>query len=81
MARLIGLKITTRLSYEALESILGEYCQKSYEIALGGLDTTGKFPRKIMVIGFEDQDDRNRVHRVFAARGAIPASKEFRGAA
>jgi hypothetical protein len=73
MAHVIGFKIRTRLSYDALESILAQYCRKSFDIALGGLDTTSKLPRKIMILGFEDVEDRDRVRHVFAIRGATRA--------
>ena len=73
MAQLIGLKIRTRLSYEALDNILGQYCRGGYQITLGGLDTTGKFPRKIMILAFADAEDRERARHVFTVRGAVAA--------
>jgi hypothetical protein len=81
MARVNGFKIRTRLSYEALDNILAQYCRKTYQIILGGLDTSGGIPRKIMVLAFEDDADRARVRHVFAVRGALPAADALPGAA
>jgi hypothetical protein len=81
MARVNGFKIRTRLSYEALDNILAQYCRKTYQIILGGLDNSGNMPRKIMVLAFEDEEDRVRVKHVFAVRGALPAANNLPGAA
>ena len=81
MAKVNGFKIRTSLSYDALDSILAQYCRKSYQIILGGLDTSGKTPRKIMVLAFEDVEDRTRVRHVFAIRGALPTANTLPGAA
>lgn len=68
MARLFGLKIKTRLSYEGLDNILGQYCRGSYEISIGGLDEANGVNRKIMVLSFVEEGDRERIKHFFSVR-------------
>ena len=55
MAYQFGFKVKTRLSFEELDNVLGQYCQASYRISIGGLDETGSVRKKIMIIYFEKQ--------------------------
>lgn len=70
MATLYGLKIKTRLSYDGLDNILGQYCRGAYYIGIGGLDETSALARKIMILRFAEEADRNRIKHVFTARKA-----------
>ncbi|MCA0201555.1 MAG: hypothetical protein LCH56_12065 [Proteobacteria bacterium] len=73
MAYQFGFKVKTRLSFEELDNVLGQYCQASYRISIGGLDETGSVRKKIMIIYFEKQEDRERIKHLFAVRkGPLP---------
>jgi hypothetical protein len=65
-----SVKIRTRLSYDELDNLCGQYCRAPYSIHLGGLDTTTKIACKLMLIACTDPVDRDRVKAVFAMRGA-----------
>jgi hypothetical protein len=71
MARTFGLKISTRLSYDELDSILAQYCRGTYGIHLGGLDSTSAIMRKQMIIVCDNTEDRDRIKAIFAMRGAV----------
>jgi hypothetical protein len=68
MSKLFGLKIKTRQSYEGLDSILAQYCRAKYYISIGGLDEGSDIPRKIMILSFVDEEDRNRIKHFFSVR-------------
>lgn len=70
MAQRFGLKIRTRLAFEELDNVMGQYCQAGYSIAIGGLDDSGPVRKKIMILYFEKSEDRDRLRALFAARGA-----------
>ena len=76
MSRTFGLKISTRLTYEELDSILAQYCRSTYRIHLGGLDTATAIIRKIMIIVCDDHEDRDRIKTIFAMRGAVTKPSE-----
>jgi hypothetical protein len=76
MAHSFKLKIRTRLSFEELDNVLGQYCQSTYGIAIGGLDDTSAIRKKIMILSFDKVEDRDRLKALFAARSA----KSMRGA-
>jgi hypothetical protein len=68
--RTFSIKIRTRLGYDELDNIVGQYCRAAYGIHFGGIDNTVKIPRKLMVISCTDPADRDRIKAVFAMRGA-----------
>ncbi len=68
MAKFFGLKIKTRQSYEGLDSILAQYCRGQYDISIGGLDDGTDIPRKIMILSFAEEEDRNRIKHFFSVR-------------
>ncbi len=70
MAHGFGIKIRTRLSFEELDNVLGQYCQAAYSIAIGGLDDSKAIRKKIMILTFEKAEDRDRLKALFAARAA-----------
>jgi hypothetical protein len=74
MPKLFGLKIKTRQSYEGLDSILAQYCRGAYNISIGGLDDTGDMPRKVMILSFVEEEDRNRIKHFFSVRRGEKAS-------
>jgi hypothetical protein len=63
-----GLKIRTRLSYEELDNVLGQHSRAGYSISIGGIDDAGTVRRKIMILSFEQSEDRDRLKIFFAAR-------------
>jgi hypothetical protein len=65
-----SVKIRTRLSYDELDNLCGQYCRAPYSIHLGGLDTSAKIACKLMLIACTNPEDRDRVKAVFAMRGA-----------
>ena len=67
-AQRFGLKIRTRLAFDELDNVLGQYCQAGYSISIGGLDDAGAVRKKIMVLHFEKAEDRDRLKALFAAR-------------
>lgn len=81
-AQRFGLKIRTRLSFDELDNVLGQYCQASYSISIGGLDDAGQTRKKIMLLSFEKVEDRERLKALFAARRSpAPGTGMGRGAA
>ncbi len=74
MAYQFGFKVKTRLSFEELDNVLGQYCQALYHISIGGLDETGAVRKKIMIIYFEKIEDRDRIKHLFAVRKAGPGT-------
>ncbi len=75
MAQRYGMTVKTHLSFDALDNVIGQYAQGPYQISIGGLDDSGKVRRKIMIIWFDQQDDRQRMRLLFAARrGPAPAA-------
>ena len=76
MSKTFGLKISTRLTYEELDSILAQYCRSTYRIHLGGLDSTTAIIRKIMIIVCDNHEDRDRIKAIFAMRGAVAKPTE-----
>jgi hypothetical protein len=80
-AQRFGLKIRTRLSYEELDNVLGQYCQAGYSISIGGLDDAGAMRKKIMLLSFEKVEDRDRLKTLFAARRRPASAMRAPGAA
>ncbi|MBL8643965.1 MAG: hypothetical protein JNK21_08520 [Rhodospirillaceae bacterium] len=68
MSKLFGLKIKTRQSYEGLDNILAQYCRGTYEISIGGLEDVNGVARKIMILSFAEEEDRNRIKHFFSVR-------------
>jgi hypothetical protein len=79
MSRTFGLKISTRLSYDELDSILAQYCRGAYSIHLGGLDSSSAVMRKQMIIACDNTEDRDRIKTIFAMRGAVKKPGEKPG--
>lgn len=76
-----GFKLKTRLSFDELDNVLGQYCRAPYALHVGGLDDSGSVRRKVMVLMFDDVEDRDRIKLLFARRksGMMPgaAGTEF----
>lgn len=70
MASGFSLKIRTRLTFEELDNVLGQYCQGTYSIGIGGIDDSGTVRKKIMILTFDKAEDRQRLKALFAARAA-----------
>jgi hypothetical protein len=73
MAHRFGLTIKTRLTYDELDNVVGQYCQGEYSISLGGLDESSASRRKIMLVWFDKIEDRDRLKSFFAMRTGQPA--------
>lgn len=73
MSKLFGLKIKTRQSYEGLDNILAQYCRGTYYISIGGLDETSDIPRKVMILSFVEEEDRERIKHFFSVRKGAKA--------
>jgi hypothetical protein len=68
MEKRYGMKIKTRLSFDELDNVVAQYSRGSYQIAIGGLDEGGSVRRKIMHTWFKQEEDRQRIRLLFAAR-------------
>ncbi len=77
MAQRYGMTVKTHLSFDELDNVVGQYAQGPYQISIGGLDESGKVRRKIMIIWFDQELDRQRMRMFFSARrkpgAALPA--------
>ncbi len=67
MAQRYGMTVKTHLTFDELDNVIGQYAQDPYQISIGGLDDFGKTRRKIMIIWFDQEDDRQRMRLLFAA--------------
>ncbi len=70
MAQRFGLKIKTRLSFDELDNVVGQYAQGGYAISIGGLEDTGGVRKKIMIIFFDKAEDRDRLKHLFTVRAS-----------
>lgn len=70
MTQRFGFKIKTRLSFEELDNVIGQYSQAPYQITIGGMDESGPVRKKIMIIYFEKLEDRERIKHMFLAKAA-----------
>ena len=68
MTQRFGMTVKTRLSFDELENVVAQHCQGEFSISLGGLDDSGAYPRKIMLVWFTQLEDRDRVRRFFDMR-------------
>ena len=70
MAQRYGMTVKTHLSHDELDNVIGQYVQGPYQISIGGMEEGAKYRRKIMIIWFEQENDRQRMRAFFAARRA-----------
>ncbi len=68
MTHRFGITIKTQLTYDELENVIGQYCRGGYSISLGGIDDSRNGRRKIMLVWFEQTEDRDRLRAIFAVR-------------